>query len=113
MENTSSLWRPHPAPKIPFLNEHIHTPRGVNMLAAGGNTIPSSNFRFYRPLANYPLRIPNSPLDLELPHFLGQPLDTILILPRQVVYLMYRAVNLLNACRHLIHRVFYNRRELV
>ena len=64
------------------------------MLAAGGNTVVSSNSRFYRPPANYPLRIPNSPLNPKVPNLLRQPLNTILVLPRQVIYLMHRAVNL-------------------
>ena len=43
---------------------------------------------------NSALRIPNSPLDPELPNFLRQSLYAVLVFPRQVVYFMYRAVNL-------------------
>ena len=38
----------------------------------------------------------------KLPHFLRQPLYTILVLPRQIVDLMHGAVNLLNACRSFL-----------
>ena len=52
--------------KLHFLNEHIHTPRGVNMLAAGGNTVVSSNSRFIaRPLIiHYALILPLKPASL-------------------------------------------------
>ena len=51
--------------KLHFLNEHIHTPRGVNMLAAGGNTVVSSNSRFIaRPLIiHYAFLIPHYTLN--------------------------------------------------
>ena len=54
--------------QTPFsLRAYPHASRRVDMLAAGGNTIPSFNSRFYRPPANYSLRIPNSPLTFPLP----------------------------------------------
>ena len=43
---------------------------------------------------NSALRIPNSSLDPKLPDLLREPLYTVLVLPRQVVYLMHCAVNL-------------------
>ena len=61
---------------------------------------------------NSALRIPNSSLNPKLPDFLRQPLYAVLVLSRQVVYFMHCAVNLLNACRHLVHAVFDNGGEL-
>ena len=68
------------------------------------NTAGKYNFITRNKPPHYAILIPH--LNLELPHLLRQPLDTILVLPRQVVYLMYRAVNLLHSCRHFVHAFF-------
>ena len=60
---------------------------------------------------HYAFLIPQ--LNLELPDFLRQSLYAVFVFPRQVVDFLHRAVNLLYACRHLVHRILDDRRQLV
>ena len=68
---------------------------GALQAAAANN--PYLSAESVQRLKDYAFLIPL--LNLEFPHFLREPLYTILILPRQVVDFLYGVVNLLYACR--------------
>ena len=61
---------------------------------------------------NSALRIPNFPLDPKLSDFLRKSFDAVFVFPREVIDFLYGVVNLLYACRHLVHAVFYDGGEL-
>ncbi|MGP1458450.1 MAG: hypothetical protein ACTTKL_03990 [Treponema sp.] len=66
--------------------------------AAGKRIFPTAKV----PITNYQLYF-------ELSNFLRQPFNTVFIFPRQVIHFLYGAIELPNACRHLLQTAFAER----
>ncbi|MGP1459268.1 MAG: hypothetical protein ACTTKL_08150 [Treponema sp.] len=58
---------------------------------------------------NYALGIPNSPLHPKFPHLFRQPLDAVFIFSRQIIHFLHGAIDLSDACHHLLQIAFADR----